>query len=53
MANTFSDTIDMVFEGMPRESVKWFKLTLHMVWWLQLLLLGSIKGAKFLDYLLH
>jgi len=51
MANTFNDTIDMGFEGMRHKSVKWFKLTLRMVQWRQLLLLGFIKGAKFLDLL--
>jgi hypothetical protein len=43
----------MGFEGMRHESVKWFEVTLHMVKWRQLLLLSFIKGAKFLDYLLH
>jgi hypothetical protein len=53
MINTFNYTIDMGFEGMRRESVKCFKLTIHMFEWRQLLLLCFIKGAKFLDYLLR
>jgi hypothetical protein len=53
MINTFNDTFDMGFEGMRHESVKCFKLTLHMLEWRQLLQLCFIKGAKFLDYLLR
>lgn len=53
MTNTFNDNTDMGFEGMRYEIVKCFKLTLRMVEWQQLLLLGFIKGVIFLDYLVH